>query len=68
MDNNQILHLLFQRGFDTVLEGEEGMILQFVTTCLFYLSDFMEESIFLEAPIIEIQDSKATDSCSDECF
>jgi len=44
------------------------MIVQFVTTCLFYLGDFMEESLFLEAPVIEIQDSKATDSSSDECF
>lgn len=68
MDNSQIFHLLFQWGFDTVLEREEGMILQLATTCLFYLGDFMEESIFLEAPVTEIQDSKATDSCSDQCF
>lgn len=37
------------------------MALQFVTTCLFYLDDFMKESIFLYASIIEIQYSKATD-------
>lgn len=45
LDNSQILHFLPQRGFDTALEWEEGMILQFVTTCLFYLGDFYHGGI-----------------------
>lgn len=67
LDDSQILCLQFQRGSDTVWEcqWEEGMTLQFVTACLFYLDDFMKKSIF-SASIIEIKYSKATESCSDE--
>lgn len=66
LDESQILCLQFQRGSDFENQWEEGMTLQFVTTWLFYLDDFMKKSIFLEASIIEIQYPKATDSCSDE--